>query len=91
MKKTKFIFTIAAAFLMVSAPWFFTSCDNSDDSTNESAKSDTVVERIQLQMPTFSISRLSGFFARFAPFLLTLTLVPVKLAASSCFLKAGRA
>ena len=44
MKKTKLIFTIAAAFLMVSAPWFFTSCDNSDDSTNESAKSDTVAE-----------------------------------------------
>ncbi|MBQ8014264.1 MAG: hypothetical protein IJ257_07735 [Treponema sp.] len=44
MKKTKLIFTIAAAFFMVSAPWSFTGCDNSDDSTNESAKSDTVAE-----------------------------------------------
>jgi len=43
MKKTKLIFTIAAAFLMVSAPWFFTSCDNSDDSSSEGAKSDVVV------------------------------------------------
>uniref|UniRef100_UPI0025CBC7A1 hypothetical protein n=1 Tax=uncultured Treponema sp. TaxID=162155 RepID=UPI0025CBC7A1 len=43
MKKTKFIFTIAAAFFMVSAPWSFTGCDNSDDSSSEGAKSDPAV------------------------------------------------